>query len=174
METINKVTRLKKSTVFFYLDAIIFFPFVIMAFSGLLIQHSYHLEHLADTVSVLGLNRSGWLLLHKITAVMSMAGLSIHVSLHMNWLKAVLLKKLYKKPNRTIKITLWLLFLTTVTALTGFYAWLIAPTVHVRHDYIEIHDKIGIILSILFILHIINHWRWIIHTFSDIRGKNLI
>lgn len=174
MDIINRAARFKKSTALIYVNAIIFFPFLILAFSGLLLQHNYHLEHMADTVSVLGLNRSGWLLLHKITAVLSAAGVSLHVSLHINWLKAVFLKKLYKKPNRNIQITLWLLILAAATILTGIYPWLFAPTAQIRHNFIEIHDKIGILLAILFILHKINHWRWFTHTFSHIRGKPLI
>jgi len=66
-------------------------------------------------------------------------------------------------------IILWLLILTVVTALTGIYSWLFAPTAHARHDFIEIHDKTGIILAILFIFHFINHWKWFTHTYSDIR-----
>lgn len=170
MDIINKAARFKKSTALIYVNAIIFFPFLILAFSGLLLQHSYHLEHMAGTVSVLGLNRSGWLLLHKITAVLSAAGVSMHVSLHMNWLKAVFLKKLYKKPNWNIQITLWLLILAAVTILTGIYPWLFAPTAQIRHGFIEIHDKMGILLAILFILHKLNHWKWIIRTISSIRG----
>ncbi len=162
----NRITRFKKSTALVYVNSIIFLPFILLAFSGLLIQHSYNLEHMADSAAVLGLNRYEWLLFHKITALISFAGVSVHVSLHMNWLKAVLLKKLYKKPNLSIKITLWLLILTAATALTGFYSWLFAPTAYARHNFIEIHDKAGIILTILFILHILQHWKWIIHSFA--------
>lgn len=174
MEVVNKVIRFNKSSALVYVNAVIFFPFVLLAFSGLLLQHGYHLEHKADTAVVLVMDRYGWLLLHKITAVISVAGVSVHVFLHMNWLKAVLRKKLYKKPHRNIQITLWLLILAAATALTGIYAWLLAPTAQVRHDFIEIHDKTGILLGILFILHKLNHWRWITNTFSGIRGKPLI
>lgn len=171
MDAVNKVTRFNRTTTLVYVNAIILLPFIILAFSGLLIQHSYHLEHMADTTVVLGMNRYGWLLLHKITAVISVAGVSVHVFLHINWLKAVFLKKLYKNPNRKIKITLWLLILSVFTALTGLYPWLLAPTAHIRHDFIEIHDKTGIILSILFIMHIVNHWKWIKHNLFSSRAK---
>ena len=118
---------------------------------------------------VLGLNRYGWLLLHKITAVISIIGLSAHLFLHVGWLKAVLLKKLYKKSRRNTKITLWLLISAVATALTGIISWLLAPAmVYARHSIIEIHDKIGIILIIIFVLHIVNHWKWLTCTFLDI------
>jgi hypothetical protein len=169
LSTVNNVNKLKKSTIFFYVNAIIFLPFVLLALSGLLIQINYHAGHMADTAVVLGLNRYAWLLLHKITAVISIIGLSIHIFLHMGWLKAVFFKKLYKKPNWNTRITMWLLILTVATALTGIIPWLLAPAkAHARHSFIDIHDKIGIILIILFVLHIINHWKWITYTFSDI------
>lgn len=172
MGAIKEVYKSKKSTTFFYINAFILMPFVLLALSGLLIQINYHAGHMADTAVVLGLNRYGWLLLHKVTAVISIIGLSIHIFLHMGWLKAVLLKKLYKKPNRNTQTTMWLLILTTVTTLTGIISWLSAPaTAYERHSIIEIHDKIGIFLIILFVLHIINHWKWITYTFSDIRKR---
>ncbi len=117
MSTIIKVKKPKKSTIFFYVDTIIFFPFILLALSGLLIQFNYHHEDMADTAVVLGLNRYGWLLLHKTTAVISIIGLSIHIFLHMGWLKAVFFKKLYKKTNPNTRITMWLLILTVATAL---------------------------------------------------------
>ncbi len=172
MSTIIKVNKTKKSTIFFYVDTIILSPFILLAISGLLIQINYHAGEMTDTAVVLGLNRYEWLLLHKITAVISIIGLSIHLFLHMSWLKTVLLKKSYKKPNRNTKITMWLLILAVATALTGIIPWLLAPaTSHARHSVIDIHDKIGIILIILFVLHIINHLKWITYTFSDILGR---
>lgn len=162
-----KVNISKKTL--FYVNSITFLPFILLAFSGLLIQINYHAGHLTDTAVVLGLNRYGWLLLHKITAVISIIGLSAHLFLHVGWLKAVLLKKLYKKSRRNTKITLWLLISAVATALTGIISWLLAPAmVYARHSIIEIHDKIGIILIILFVLHIVNHWKWLNCTFLDI------
>lgn len=173
MSTIIKVKTPKKSTTFFYVNTIIFFPFILLALSGLLIQFNYHLGDMADTAVVLGLNRYEWLLLHKITAVISIIGLSVHLFLHMSWLKTVFFKKLFKKSSRTIKITSWLLILAVATALTGIISWLLAPAMtHTRHSAIEIHDKLGILLIILFVLHIINHLKWITYTFSDILGRS--
>ncbi len=172
MSTIIKVNKTKKSTIFFYVDTIILSPFILLAISGLLIQINYHAGEMTDTAVVLGLNRYEWLLIHKITAVISIIGLSIHLFLHMSWLKTVFLKNSYKKPNRNTKITLWLLILAIATALTGIISWLLAPAMtHARHIAIDIHDKIGIILIIIFVLHIINHWKWITYTFSDIRKR---
>ena len=172
MITIIKVNKPKKSTTFFYVNTIIFLPFVLLALSGLLIMINYHAGQMTDTAVVLGLNRYEWLLLHKITAVISIIGLSVHLFLHMSWLKTVLMKKLHKKLNQNTKITMWLLILAVATALTGIISWLLAPAIaHSRHSVIEIHDKMGIILTILFVLHIINHLKWITHTFTDILSR---
>ncbi|MCL5057624.1 MAG: hypothetical protein M1130_06435, partial [Actinobacteria bacterium] len=68
--------------------------------------------------------------------------------------------------NKNAKITVWLLIAFITASLTGIISWLILPA-HARLGAIEIHDKIGIILSVLFIFHFVNHRRWIARKFSN-------
>lgn len=139
------------------------------AFSGLLIAIYYHAGDLLDKATVLRVNSSGWLYLHKLTAVISLLGITIHVLLHTSWIKMLFKKKTLRSANKTTKITVSLLIAFIATSLTGIICWLTLPA-HVRleaFEIAEIYEKIGIILTVLFIFHFVNHWRWIAGKFSN-------
>lgn len=155
-----------KSDINFYTELFTFFPFIFLAFSGLLIQINYHVGDLLDEATVLGVNRNGWLYLHKIASLISLLGITIHVFLHTGWIKMLFKRKTLRSANKNTKITVWLLIAFITTSLTGIISWLILPA-HARLGAIEIHDKIGIILTVLFIIHLVNHWRWLARKFSN-------
>lgn len=157
------IKKSNKSTVNFYTELFSFPPFIFLAFSGLLIAICYHAGDLLDEATVIGVNRSGWLCLHKIASVIALLGITIHVYLHTGWIKMLFKKKTLRRANKTTKITVLLLIAFIAASLTGITCWLILPA-HVRLDtfeIIEIHEKIGIVLTVLFIFHFVNHWRWI-------------
>lgn len=149
-----------KSNINFYIELFILFPFVLLAFSGILIQINYHAGGLLDEANVLGANRNGWLYLHKIVSVISLFGITMHVFLHTWWIKMLFRGRTFRGV-KNVKITLWLLILFIITTLTGLVSWLVLSVdEHARFIVIEIHDKIGIILIILVIFHFVNNWRW--------------
>ncbi|MFZ5597025.1 MAG: DUF4405 domain-containing protein [Bacillota bacterium] len=161
-----------KSNTNFYIDLLIFFPFIILAFSGLLIQINYHAGGLSSETTVLGLNNSGWLNLHKMTAVISLIGIAIHVFLHAGWIKMVFKKK--KASGKNAKITLCLLIFFIIVSITGLIPWIFMSVAsHARFIAIEFHDKIGIILTVLFIFHLVNHRRWIARKISGTVGISI-
>lgn len=155
-----------KSNINFYTGLLIFFPFIFLAFSGLLIEINYHAGGLLDEATVLGVNRNGWLYLHKIASVISLLGITIHIFLHAGWIKMLFKRKTLRSANKNAKVTVWLLIVFITASLIGIISWLILPE-HAHHGAIEIHDKMGIILTILFIFHFVNHWRWIVRRFSN-------
>lgn len=152
--------KTNKSTVNFYIDSLLLLICLLLSLSGLIIQIKYHAGHRPDTEAVLGLSRYGWLVLHKISAVLIAIGLTVHGVLHINWFKYALLRA-QKARSKTTKINIYLLATYTVTAITGFVAWLLLSGVAER-GITEIHDKISFLLIIFFVMHIISHWSWII------------
>lgn len=152
----------------FYTALFNFFPFIFLAFSGLLIAIFYHAGGHLDQATVLGVNRSGWLYFHKLMAVISLLGITIHLYLHTGWIKMLLKKKILGSA-KTTKITVLLLIVFLAVSLTGIFCWMFLPD-YIRPEkfgIIEIHEKIGITLIILFIFHLINHWQWIARKFSN-------
>jgi len=57
--------------------------FLIVAFIGSVIQIEYHMHGLPETYSVMAFDKSGWVLLHKTSAVVFFAGLVVHCLV--NW-----------------------------------------------------------------------------------------
>lgn len=162
------IKTLNKSDINFYTGLFIFFPFIFLAFSGLLIAIYYHAGGYLEQATVLGVNRSGWLYFHKLTAVISLLGITVHLFLHTGWIKMLLKKKILGSTKST-KITVLLFIALFAVSLTGIFCWLFLPAhVHLeKYKIIEIHEKIGIILTVLFIFHFINHWRWMVRKFSN-------
>ncbi|WP_320019538.1 DUF4405 domain-containing protein [Labilibaculum manganireducens] len=144
---------------------------LIMVFSGLLIQIKYHIgnhDGIDIIKSVWGLSHSEWLIIHKISVIIFSFFLVYHINLHWRWFKAVVKKNLIAK-NRHV-ITLSILFL--LVALTGFLPWLIKLTggdESILNTFIEIHDKIALILLVYLALHISSRIRWFITTFDKLK-----
>ena len=51
--------------------------FLFAAFTGSVIQIGYHTHALPDAQSIMGLDRAGWALLHKASAIVFFAGMEI-------------------------------------------------------------------------------------------------
>ncbi len=141
-------------------------------FSGLLIQVNYHMgQHGNIDINneIYGISYNGWSDFHKISIVLLSALMIVHIYRHWKWYTTVIRKKL-KTKNRQV-ITLSALFL--LVAVTGFTPWfidLLKGDVLLRKLFIEIHDKLAILLSVYLILHIIKRLRWFFTTFSKIRN----
>ncbi|MCE4562760.1 DUF4405 domain-containing protein [Maribellus sp. CM-23] len=146
---------------------------VLTIYTGLLIQLEYHMgNHGYKPLdkSVIGLDYSDWSIFHKISIIILLILFVFHILLHWKWYKNVISKRLFNK-NRQV-ITLTVIFL--LVAITGFIPWIIDfmnGNESTRNGFIEIHDKIAIILSIYFILHIIKRLKWFVISFERIREK---
>jgi hypothetical protein len=139
-------------------------------FSGLLIQVKYHMGNhgnIAVNDYVLEMNYKNWSDFHKISIIVFSALIIYHIYKHWKWYKIVVLKKLLAK-NRQV-ITLSMLFV--LVAMTGLIPWCIdwlKGDEMLRKMFIEMHDKLAIILSVYLILHIIKRLSWFFTTFEKI------
>lgn len=137
-------------------------------FSGLLIQFQYHIgNHGIDKYSF-GLGYSSWSVIHKISIVILSVLSVFHISLHWKWYKTVIEKGLLNKNKQLITLTI----IFVIVAITGFVPWiidLVEGNELFRKGFIELHDKIAIILSIYFILHIAKRFKWFLTTFERIK-----
>lgn len=162
---------------------------LVMMFSGLIMQIGFHMgghqvdtngfqtqsipyEQLRaiDTVKIVcGFNYSDWSTIHKVVVILFSLLMIYHTYVHWKWYKGVITKHLIGK-NRQV-IILSALFL--LVAITGFVPWLIdlsgGPGT-LRMHFIEIHDKVTLILIVLLILHIIKRLKWYSFTFKKMVG----
>ncbi len=143
------------------------FAGLIVVISGLLIQIKFHMGNhgMMDLNRVFWkLNKTEWSLFHKIAVIVFTFFVAYHIQLNRKWFKAVITKKLMAKNKATV--TLSIVFL--LVALTGYLSWFI-QAVHdapLNNTLIEIHDRIGLILIILFIIHIHNRLKWFISAYK--------
>lgn len=135
---------------------------IIMTFSGLLIQFNYHMGNHGDIDTnnlTFGIDYSGWSNIHTISSIIVLVFMIFHTFLHWKWYKTVVKRKLFFK-NRQV-IILSLVFI--VAALIGYLSWSIKLTGGdevLRRTFIEIHDKLALILFVYLILHVTKRLKW--------------
>lgn len=142
-------------------------------FSGMLIQVKYHMGNhgnIAINDFVTGINYAGWSVIHKISIVALSLLMICHVYLHWKWYKAVITKKLISK-NQQVLILSFLFVLVAITGLIPWFISLLKGDEMQRKIFIEIHDKIALILAGYLILHIIKRLRWFFTNFEKMKKE---
>jgi hypothetical protein len=91
-----------------------------------------------------------------------------HVYSHWKWYKGVITKKLIAK-NQQVLILSFLFVVVAITGLTPWFINLLNGDEMQRKIFIEIHDKITLILAIYLILHIIKRLKWFFTVFEKIK-----
>lgn len=150
-----------------------FFTGFFAVFSGFLIQFSFHMgQHGIMDVNkrVLDFTYSEWTVIHKISILLLSVFMIFHIIQHWNWYKTIIKKNLIRK-NKQVFI------LTTVfilVAITGYIPWIIDLTVNdqmTRKIFMEIHDKLTIVLFIFLILHVAKRLKWFMTTLKRIKTE---
>lgn len=142
-------------------------------FSGMLIQINFHMGNHGNidiNDRVLGINYHSWSGIHKISIVVLSLLMVYHVYQHWKWYKTVISKRLFSKNQQVLVLSL----LFVLVAFTGIVPWLIdllEGNKMIRKLLIEIHDKLTLILSVYFILHIAKRLKWFFITFEKIQKK---
>lgn len=140
-------------------NSILLLTGTIASLSGIAIQIGYHVGS-PDSITkasrtILGFGYADWSVIHKLAIVIFALSGIYHIYVRRKWYKAVLKKPLLRKQNRQV-LLLSVFFI--LSAITGLIPWVIdsfGSTQTVRIIFIEIHDKISLILVIFMVLHII-------------------
>jgi len=150
----------------FWLDVIIFVAFLITTITGIILW--LVIPHLLDSI-FLGFSRRVWVAAHICCGAAGLAGIIIHIVWHWGWLRALRRCPLREMPeklraNRIVDRVMWIIFITT----NGFGA--IAWALHFGSDlYIvgapdRLHVIFGVAWTILMIVHLVLHSKWISST----------
>jgi len=141
-------------------------------YSGLLIQVQYHIgnngSETTDKLS-LGLDYITWANIHKASIVVLLVLAAIHVYLHIKWYQTVIRKNLLNKNKQVLLLST----IFIISAITGMIPWVIDAidgNQEMRITFIEIHDKISILLSIYFISHVTKRMKWFKKAFLKVRN----
>ncbi len=147
---------------------------LLTVFSGLLLQVEYHLGkngNIAINDNVFGVSYYGWSNIHKLSIVILSLLMIFHIYLHWKWYSVVIKKRLVSKNKQVL--TLSVIFI--LVAITGFIPWIInwlEGSKMIRIVFIEVHDKLAIILSIYLILHVIKRLKWFLTTYEKLKNKH--
>ncbi len=146
---------------------------LLTVFTGFLVQIEYHLgSHTINSANkyVYGFSYNNWSDTHKVAIVIMSICMLFHIYLHWKWYSTVLKKRLFAKNKQVLTLTIVFL----LVAITGFLPWIIDlfEGSHLcRKGFIEVHDKIAIILSIYLILHLVKRMKWFVSTFKKLNTK---
>ena len=154
----------------FYVNLLNFLPFVILIFSGMVIQINYHMHSLPDGYIVLGLNKYAWLLMHQISAVISLTGCIFHCILHWKYISAVTKNFINRQSGIKVFSSYYLLITGVLTTIPVILSWIfLRYNDHLRFIFVEIHDKLALLFPVFLIIHIISRTGWMVRTFNKIR-----
>lgn len=124
--------------------------------TGILIQMKYHMHGRSKDSLMLGMNYPVWNTLHVLSSLLGILLISIHVYQHRKWYLSIFKNKKIPKQKPTLIISI-IFILMVFTGFIPLTLRLIDPAkfAELRFMFIEIHDKLGILLSILLTGHIL-------------------
>jgi len=106
----------------------------------------------------LGMRKAGWMNVHNIAGVFTIILIAYHVAMRWEWIDNVILRK--KKMTLTKDMigrrrnNTWFLVFFSLSFSTGFLSWIMGGDC----EYcLEIHDKLGLILVLIFLMHFYKH-----------------
>lgn len=163
---------------------------LVMIFSGLVLQLGFHMggsgghrnnTHLQfgripyeelraiDTDKmVCGFNYHVWSDVHKIVIVFFSVLMIYHTTIHWKWYKGIIRKNLVGKNKQVIMLSI-LFLLVAVTGLVPWYIDLAGNTGTFRMVFIEIHDKLTLILIVLLFLHVTRRAKWFAMAYAKLK-----
>lgn len=157
----------------FYANLASLVPSLALAASGLILQVGYHMHHLPDSTPALGLDRHEWLALHKIAAVVSLACLEYHCANHWSFIVTVTKKQLYRKKMSSSIASYFLFILFVPTALTALVSWIFLQD-HARFMLVEIHDKLALLLVLIFLVHLASRSGRMVRTYRALALERVV
>ena len=132
-----------------------FFSFLVLASTGLLMFITYQDS---SYIEVLGMKKNSWLNIHMVAAAITAVFIFYHVAMRWTWIENIILRKDKAKPDKVTigrrrNIT-WLLLFFSLSFSTGFLNFLLEGECLLCEEY---HDKIGLVLILILLTHLIKH-----------------
>ena len=195
--SITKIDRTEPETVKhqkeyiskFAINNLLLMSGVVMILSGLMLQLGFHIggfqEGIHDTnlqqfqyeqlrgidncKIVYGLNYQDWSFIHKFAISLFSILMTLHIVAHRKWYKTIINKHLIGKNIQMTTLSV-LFFLVAITGIIPWFVDLSGSTSVLRLHFIEIHDKIALILIVFLVLHVKKRKNWFSDAFSKLKG----
>ena len=155
-----------------HLNPLLLIAGICCAVSGMLLQLCFHMGHggRGPWHTVWGLCYHTWSGVHQVTSLLLFVGVVLHLLRHGRWLRRIISRRSVGKHAQVAALTV----VFVLAAALGFYAWGISMVPHAagaRHLFIEIHDKITLVLIVLLGMHVWKRRRGILPRRSSGRGS---
>jgi len=138
----------------FRINVINAFLLFILAVSGFVLISAHGGRHSAESL-FLGADKGLWRTIHIITAFSYLPFFSYHLFYQRKWLKFQFSKMFNMVRGRQL-VSRLIIAVSALTLFTGFVGYLFNElgSHHAGFGFVEIHDKMGILLTIFLIIHI--------------------
>lgn len=154
---------MNKTKLNYFIDLIFFIQFLLVGYSGLVM---YLNQHAAGQILRL---------IHDKIGILMLVFFVIHIAFHWKWIVSTT-KSFFSKREitgrRKLNYLVDLIFFVQFV-LVG-YSGLVMYINHHGAGFILhlIHDKIGILMLVFFIIHISLHWKWIVFTTKNLLRRD--
>jgi hypothetical protein len=139
----------------FYLNLSNIFLFLIAGLTGSLIQINYHMHGLPAAAWIAGLDKSAWMLLHKASAAIFLAGAAAHCLVNRRFISASLRRVFSGKFLVFKSLSFWVFVVCVLTCLPAVVSWMLFDARDPgRYICVESHDKLGLFLIPVTVVHI--------------------
>lgn len=150
----------------FYVNIIAFSPFVLLLITGI-IMLIYHTGK-TNSVEIFGFNGDTWLFIHKTLTIIAVPIVIIHLILHIGWFKKLFTSR-FRNKHKGTNVALFIFFL--LCTLTSLLSWFVLNDSTIDKGLRDIHNKFGIVLITIFVIHIINNFKWVINIIRKIQKQ---
>lgn len=153
----EKAKMQNKASVNYFINVISLLPFQLLLISGffMLLYHTGK-PYPSETI---GMDGFTWMEIHKVLSIISVALILIHLIMHLNWFNKLFSKNSKLKYKSLIVILLIVFILTIGTAVTS---WLFVHDIETVKGLRGIHNKLGMLLLVLFSFHLAHYMRWMV------------
>jgi hypothetical protein len=152
-------------------DVVVLVAALLTFVSGMFLFFDFHVGKGAFRTFALGLSRLTWLNIHRMPALIVVAGIGLHVALNWKGFVARLQHGLSRKRKKRAISELILYVTFGTVAMTGIVVWLLvkgsAPLagpialgqLHpIRHQLVDIHNIAGLLALALTVHHVGHRW----------------
>lgn len=164
MKTKNNNSTSKRN---YNVDIAMLLPFLMLLFTGIIMLIYHTGKPYPETT--LGLDGESWLKAHVVSAIISFVLVGIHLSLHLTWFKKLFSGQL-KNKYWVRNLTLVILFLFAL--LTSFIPLLFFGESDEAKMMLGIHNKLGLLLIIFFVIHLLSYFKWLVSMTKKAFNKN--
>lgn len=145
----------------FYIYILALLPFILLCITGIILI-KYHNGATPDT-TVWGLDAHAWFPIHKITSLVTVLMILLHLFVKTNWVRRFFTFQV-KGAFKTSNIILFIVFI--LCSITALLAWFVFGDTNVAMALGGIHNKLGLILIIVFLIHLWNYRKVILSQFK--------